>query len=423
MPIDWARFRMKVALFEDGKTEIFSPLTLTKACFDVNVGARTCFELYKNAPEILVTRKYLRNVTAERHPNCQVNPASVDPDTALVNGFMRPDSLDLGKLAQKSHTFVLASSGKVLAARLSRSESEKLIESAVSGRKVDVKHFRVEKIYELTESNASLLFYPWTIISNLENSLANQVAASNGSRSRVQGRLGESAPIIDGTAEIEDGVVFDTTKGGVFVGRGAKLCPSRIVGPTIIGERTLIKQFSIIESSYIGSDCRIGGEVEHSIICDYTNKAHLGFVGHSYVGEWVNLGAQSTTSDLKLTYGDIKMKLSGRRVSTGMNKLGVFIGDMVKSSIGTLIHGGLRIGISSHISGLVSQDIPSFTIFAASGKRAELELESAIRTQSRMMTRRNRTMTNAYKKLIEYVFTRTAEERKKSGARRVRLFG
>src|SRR5262249_45723764 len=153
-----------------------------------------------------------------------------------------------------------------------------------------------------------------------------------------------------------EGTVFDTRKGGIRVEAEAALSPCRLVGPAIIGRKTQVKQYSIIASSFIGTDCRVAGEIEDSVISDYTNKAHSGFLGHSYVGEWSNIGAMSTTSDLKMTYGDIKIISGKQKIDTGMNKLGSFIGDMVKTSIGTLIYSGRRIGVSSHLHGLVAHD-------------------------------------------------------------------
>jgi hypothetical protein len=124
----------------------------------------------------------------------------------------------------------------------------------------------------------------------------------------------------------------------------------------------------------------------------------------------------TTTSDLKMTYGDIKMNLpsSGKRVDTGMNKLGSFFGDMCKTSVGTLVYSGRRIGVSSHVHGLVSEDVPSFTIFGRSigAKNAELRLDSAIETQRKMMSRRTENMSKAYELLMRDVFSITAPERK-----------
>jgi UDP-N-acetylglucosamine diphosphorylase/glucosamine-1-phosphate N-acetyltransferase len=236
--------------------------------------------------------------------------------------------------------------------------------------------------------------------------------------------IGEGKVTIGQGATVEEGTVLDTRKGGIVIGPEAHISPSRITGPAYIGGATQVKQFALVEASFIGYNCRISGEVEHSIISDHSNKAHDGFLGHSYVGEWVNIGAMTTTSDLKMTYGNIKMDDGlGKKVDTGTSKVGSFFGDMCKTSIGTLIYSGRRIGVSSHLHGLVAQDVPSFAIYGSSigASNVELEFESALETQKKVMARRNQRLTKAFEEMMRHVFSITAEERKKQKVRRAKF--
>jgi hypothetical protein len=128
----------------------------------------------------------------------------------------------------------------------------------------------------------------------------------------------------------------------------------------------------------------------------------------------------TTTSDLKMTYGNIKMDDGlGKKVDTGANKVGSFFGDMCKTSIGTLIYSGRRIGVSSHLHGLVAQDVPSFAIYGSSigSSNVELEFRSALETQKKVMARRNQRLTKAFEEMMRHVFSITAEERKKKKVR------
>ncbi len=406
---------MPLALFEDHHWRNFSPLTLTKATFDVKVGARSFFEecaYANNAPDALLVREYLEKVTAERHP-CKVNPGSFDKDTLFVNGLLHPATLDFVRLMQVSHTFAITSAGRLLACRLARKGAEHLQKCADEGRPISIRSLGVDKTTNV-EGADGLLAEPWDLIRVLENALAVQTQAEQGSEIPGAKIIGANPAVAEG-AEVEEGTVFDTRSGGIYVGSGASIAQCRITGPAFIGPQTQIKQFAKIEKSYIGRDCRIAGEVEHSIISDYTNKAHDGFLGHSYVGEWVNLGAMTTTSDLKMTYGNIRMDRD-----TGMNKVGSFFADMCKTSIGTLVYSGRRIGVSSHLHGLVAGDVPSFTIYGAgiNARNVEIELASAIETQRRMMSRRNRPVSKAYEQMVRDVFLATAQERKKAGVRK-----
>jgi UDP-N-acetylglucosamine diphosphorylase / glucose-1-phosphate thymidylyltransferase / UDP-N-acetylgalactosamine diphosphorylase / glucosamine-1-phosphate N-acetyltransferase / galactosamine-1-phosphate N-acetyltransferase len=416
---------MSIALFEDSHWQNFAPISLTKATFDIKVGSKSFFEEHNLAPEALLTRQYLASITAERHARCKVNPTSIGSDTLFINGLIHPAAINSDRLFKISHTFAITTNrGKrLLIARLDREGIEYLQEHVAAGKTIDVKQLKVEKLTELqNHETQSILSEPWDILRVLENSLAIQVSTM-----RNEAELGEGVRV-EGTntvalgrgATLEVGTLLDVRNGGIYIAPGAYVSTSRIIGPAYIGDMTQIKQFTIIEGSYIGSNCRVAGEVEHSIISDYTNKAHAGFVGHSYVGEWVNIGAMTTTSDLKMTYGNIKMNSGKKIVDTGQNKVGSFFADMVKTSIGTLIYSGRQIGVSSHLHGLVAQDVPSFTIYGESAgvRNVELKLDSVIETQKKMMRRRNQMMSKAYEQMIKDVFATTAADRKRHRIRK-----
>lgn len=410
---------MPIALFEDHHWKNLSPLTLTKTTFDVKIGARTVFEEYEHAgrrPNSLLSRKHLEGVTKERH-GCEVNPVSHDGDTVFVNGLVHPSALDIERLEKISHAFAITSGSRLVVARLSKKDSEYLSRCVRAGTAINTKKLDVDKATDAGKESG-MLSDLWDIIRVLENSLVMQTASEQGSDPLGARVVGAAGVVAEG-AEVEEGTVLDARKGGIYIGPGAQVAPCRITGPTYIGAGAQVKQFSIIESSYIGVSCRVAGEIEHSIISDYTNKAHAGFVGHSYVGEWVNLGAMTTTSDLKMTYGNIKMAGG----DTGTNKVGTFVADMAKTSIGTLTYSGKRVGVSAHLHGLVAKDVPSFSIWGAGigAKNVELELASAIETQKKMMARRGQSMSKAYERMMRDVFLTTAGDRKKSGVRKAKF--
>jgi UDP-N-acetylglucosamine diphosphorylase / glucose-1-phosphate thymidylyltransferase / UDP-N-acetylgalactosamine diphosphorylase / glucosamine-1-phosphate N-acetyltransferase / galactosamine-1-phosphate N-acetyltransferase len=418
---------MSLALFEDSYWQNFEPISLTKATFDIKVGAKTFFEEHHLTPEVLLTREYLASVTSERHPNCMVNPTSLGSDTLFVNGLLHPGAIYPDRLFEINHTFAITadSNRRLLVARLDSKGREYLQDCVMAGKRVNVKKLEVEKLTSLGEQRTEgIISQPWDLLRVLENSLATQVSVTKSETQldehvTVVGRNNSVA--VGKDAIVEDGTVLDVRNGGVYIGPGAYVAASRIVGPAYIDAMTQVKQFTTIEASYIGYNCRIGGEIEHSIISDHTNKAHAGFIGHSYVGEWVNFGAMTTTSDLKMTYGNIKMDSGkNKKIDTGQNKVGSFFADMVKTSIGTLIYSGRRIGVSSHLHGLVAQDVPSFTIYGTSigARNVELKLQSIIETQRKMMKRRNQTMTNAYEQLVENVFAMTAADRARLSVRK-----
>ncbi|MFQ5950791.1 MAG: hypothetical protein ACE5KH_01745, partial [Candidatus Geothermarchaeales archaeon] len=155
---------------------------------------------------------------------------------------------------------------------------------------------------------------------------------------------------------------------------------------------------------------------------EHSNKAHAGYLGHSYVGEWVNVGAMAVTSDLKNTYGTVRTEINGKPTDSGTPKLGAFIADHAKISISTSIYAGRKIGVASHASGLIDTDVPSFTMWTTHGQQPhELFLESALETQRRMAGRRNAHLTQAQEKLMRYLFDATRDERLRKGVKRGRI--
>jgi UDP-N-acetylglucosamine diphosphorylase/glucosamine-1-phosphate N-acetyltransferase len=165
----------------------------------------------------------------------------------------------------------------------------------------------------------------------------------------------------------------------------------------------------------IGPVCRIGGEVEGSIFLGYSNKYHQGFLGHSYVGEWVNLGALTTNSDLKNNYSSVKVVLDGSPIDSGLTKVGAFIGDHVKTGIGTLLNTGVSIGFASNLfgGGMVKQKyIPAF-IWGSAEKQEEYQLEKATQTARMVMKRRDKELVKQENVLFKKIFQLTEKERRK----------
>jgi UDP-N-acetylglucosamine diphosphorylase/glucosamine-1-phosphate N-acetyltransferase len=171
----------------------------------------------------------------------------------------------------------------------------------------------------------------------------------------------------------------------------------------------------IREGTGIGPVCRIGGELEKSIFLGYSNKYHEGFLGHSYVGEWVNLGALTTNSDLKNNYGSIKVMVDGSLIDTGLAKVGAFLGDHVKTGIGTLLNTGISIGFSSNLfgGGMINQrQIPAF-FWGSTETEEEYKLDKAIQTAQAVMKRRKTELSQEEADLFKKIFQLTEKEREK----------
>jgi hypothetical protein len=154
----------------------------------------------------------------------------------------------------------------------------------------------------------------------------------------------------------------------------------------------------------IGPGCKVGGEISASIILGNTNKAHYGFLGDSYVGEWVNLGAGTTTSNLKNTYGTITMRIGPAEIPTSRRFLGSMIGDHAKTAIGTRLMTGSYVGYCSLIAGsaLPPRHIPSFTFWTDKGSD-RYRMDKAREVMTQVLGRRGKPWTETDQFLLDYV--------------------
>jgi len=164
---------------------------------------------------------------------------------------------------------------------------------------------------------------------------------------------------------IKPGVVLDASNGPIFIGENTTIFPNSVIlGPVYIGNNTLIKSLAkIYENVSIGDVCKVGGEIEDTIIMSYSNKQHDGFIGHAYLGNWINLGADTNCSDLRNNYGFVKTYVRGELINTKTQFLGLIMGDHSKSGINTMFNTGTVVGVSCNIygSGFPSKNLPSFT--------------------------------------------------------------
>lgn len=191
-------------------------------------------------------------------------------------------------------------------------------------------------------------------------------------------------------AQISPTVVIDASNGPVYIDQNTVIEPHSFVsGPFYLAEGASLLGGRFSGSS-VGPVCQIGGELEECVLQGYVNKHHAGFIGHSYVGQWVNFGAMTTNSDLKNNYSSVRVSLDGHLIDTGQKKIGAFIGDHTKFGIGTMLNTGINIGVFCNIFGgsLVSdKEVASFS-WGTSGLWSEHDFEKALETARRAQARR-----------------------------------
>jgi len=219
--------------------------------------------------------------------------------------------------------------------------------------------------------------------------------------------INEDDIVIGSEVEVRSGTVLDASEGPILIDDSVLIEPNAIInGPCFIGKNSIIRAGAKVGSgTSLGTKCRVGGEVEETVISPYSNKQHVGFLGHSYIGSWVNIGAGTCNSDLKNNYSPIRAWNAGQQVKTGRRFLGAVIGDHTKIAINSRLDTGTVIGFNSNLiePGFPPKFIPSF-VWKMKPELTVFKLEKAVRTAELMMDRRDIKITKARVKLFETLF-------------------
>jgi UDP-N-acetylglucosamine diphosphorylase/glucosamine-1-phosphate N-acetyltransferase len=207
-------------------------------------------------------------------------------------------------------------------------------------------------------------------------------------------------------------VLFDASGGPILVRRGTTIQAfTRLVGPCVIGEETIVNGGRIATCS-IGERCRVHGEVSMSVFTGYANKGHDGFIGHSVLGRWVNLGAGTVNSNLKNNYSDVHFWTPRGVEHTGMQFLGAFLGDHAKTAIGTRLTTGAVIGTGANVygTGITPRYVPPFA-WGLDGSDV-WELNAFLETAERAMKRRDVALSDRAKRQLTAAWQRQVEDKR-----------
>ena len=410
---------MRICIFEDEGYESLYPLSLTRAVFQLKCGQITLRErILRSFPGEKTSyfiRDHLVPIFQKNKPGVSVNDTDVlkNDDVLLINGRWL-----LGKeeLRQDGHEEAGVCGKDILYLRVQAKSMKDCFSPNFTELFTSLKQ-RLKK----RQIKASLITYPWDLIDNNSRVLREDFDFRN--NKGIQGEFSSSARIygkednafVAKSAKIQPLVLLDTEEGPIYIDEEAIVfAHSHIRGPSYIGKRSQILGAKIGEGTSIGPVCRIGGEVEESIIHGFSNKPHEGFLGHSYVGEWVNLGALCTNSDLKNDYSSVQVHIKGKLQDSGLVKVGSFIGDHSKLSIGCLLNTGTVIGVSSNVvaaAGVLPKFIPSFTWCLNGQFYKGYGFEKMINTARVVMSRRGVTMSLEEVEMLKKVFKITEKER------------
>lgn len=410
-----------VCLFEDTLVSNFFPLVYFRPVYDLRCGIGTLREkiisAYPSARLVLASRSYLAGALQAREPKSIVNQFPSN-QCLFVNGRVLADEQFSKKIPLIAKNNVVYVSGDTVVAAFVQGEMLAKFAKNFSGTFSQTDFEGIPQ----KEIDVEFVNYPWEIVhkngSWIEKDFASHVPSGKKIRGKVCAGvhiIGKKNVFIDSGSVIKPGVVLDAEHGPIYIGKNVRIFPNAvIVGPAAIEDGSVIKAGAqIYENTTIGPVCKVGGEVEGSILQSYSNKQHAGFLGHSYLGSWVNLGADTNNSDLKNNYGTVKVVVNERQVDTGLQFVGVTIGDHSKSGINTMFNTGTVVGVCSNVfgSGFPSKYIPSFAWCGAT-ETTTYELDKAIAVAKAVMARRKMEMSSEEECLMRTVFNLTRDERR-----------
>ena len=405
---------MNICIFEDLFISRLSPLNYLRHTSKLICGADTLQEKIVNffparTSLTLHSRKYIAPYLSEKFPKAKINELS-EGEYIFFNSrvvFKAEELKYITKLFKKENNTVILQDKAVIAFHLTNEKARQYKEIINPEDDNLVSYADIEwlGLNKIESDSYRLINYPSDLILYNEDQLNYDLNREMKGKKKLH---------IGKKCSIGKNVIFDTSAGRIYINDNTTIEPfSYIKGPVYIGENCTIRSGSQIYGPVrIGGSCKVSGEITCSILHWYVNKQHYGFLGHSYLCEWVNLGAGTTTSNLKNNYSKIVLNIDGEKVNTNSIFLGSIIGDHTKTGIQTMLNTGTMVGISSNLygAGYHNKKINSYSWEDASNKEViSYEIEKAISTARTSMGRRNVNMTEAYEKMMRYVYEKKDE--------------
>ena len=388
-------------LYDDARARTFEPFALTRPISELRAGA----ELIRRRWEHVTGKRATGFLGAPHIADFEEpdSPPSVPPHTTIPAGSIIVNARCVVALSERldlTHQF-WSCENRVAAVRL----QESIAAAAFADGTLSLD--TLSAAGSAWRLHGRWLLDVWDLIAQLPSQLTDDIAAlipSIGATSLLHDGLGPMPAVVEEGATIEPYVLFDTQGGPILIRRGATICAfTRISGPCYIGEGAVIVGDRVANCS-IGELSKIRGEISSSVVLGHSNKGHTGFVGHSYVGRWVNLGAGTTTSNLKNTYGTIQLWTPSGLRDTQQQFLGTMFGDHVKTGIGTMLTTGTVVGCGANVYG--SSASPKYVAPFSWGDGEPYDtfaVEKFLSVAGRMMQRRHVTLSDRQRRHLARV--------------------
>lgn len=418
---------MRLCLVEDHAVIGLEPLTLNRPVFDLLLGGRTLEAKIAQALGVgpgparrgALVRPHLAASRRERDPHTVINDEDwlARGPVFVVNARWVPPA-DFN-LPDDGLPWLGLCDGQPACAFVGPEHV-----AGLGPHNVDAWFDEVQGQADCLDLGGEWIARPWDLVAKNEAHLVRDFAQRGkvGVSNRHLAAIALVGPaerlFIHESARIDPYTVFDTTAGPITIEAGAVVQSfTRLEGPCHVGQDTQLFRANLRGGVTLGPNCRIGGEVEEAIVLGYTNKYHEGFLGHAYVGEWVNLGAITSNSDLRNDYGNVFVPLQGDPIPTGLTKVGCFLGDHTRTGMGCMLNTGTAVGLMCNLlpaGPLLPKHVPSFSAVLHGRVAPGFSLEEMFETARIVKGRRGEQFTEVEEQLYRALFEQTRLERERA---------
>ena len=391
---------MNYILFDDFSRNNLLPFTYTKPIGEIRFGILTMKEKWEkqlNTNLSYHTQDYLSKQF----------PLKVETENVFINGKICPDETLINLISKLENNTGIKCGKDLIAYKASDNGIFECNQALLQSKEVSVSYLAIHQVWDIFSKNGEAIKQDFALLTKGKTS---QIVSSTNIL------IGNSADLF-----IEEGAVIEasslnTTSGLIYIGKDAEIMEgSAVRGPFALGEHSTLKlNTKIYGATTIGPHCKVGGEINNSVIFGFTNKAHDGFLGNSVIGEWCNLGADTNNSNLKNNYGSVKLfnYNHDKMMDSGLQFCGLMMGDHSKCGINTMFNTGTVVGVGANIfgGGFLPTHIPSFS-WGGGESMETYKMDKMLETAHRVYDRRAMKLSDEEITILHSVFNQTKKHR------------
>jgi UDP-N-acetylglucosamine diphosphorylase/glucosamine-1-phosphate N-acetyltransferase len=384
---------MNYILFDDYSWQNLLPLTYTKPVSEIRIGILTITEKWQN---------YL-NTKISFHPQEYLSKKYsllMEEDNVFINGKVCPNKELVEQIKSLKVNSGIKKGNDLIAYRGNSISKLKDIDTLNSSIEINIDYISVKNTWDIFSYNGDAIKADFELLTKNKTSI--KLSLSNTI-------IGDIKDVFLEEGAVVEAAILNTKTGPIYIGKDSEIMEGSVVrGPFALCEHSTLKlSTKVYGPSTIGPHCKVGGEINNSVVFGYSNKAHDGFIGNSVIGEWCNLGADTNNSNLKNNYGSVKLYnyVNHKQVDTGLQFCGLIMGDHSKCGINTMFNTGTVVGVGANIfgGGFPPTHIPSFS-WGGADEMVEYKFDKMIETANKVFDRRGLKVSEEEKDILEKIF-------------------